>query len=57
MEAALSVATLAGFLWATLFLLPKALREQDPLAIGSAVLTAALALITWLLIGATVVSR
>jgi uncharacterized membrane protein len=56
-EAALSVAMLGGFLWAMRFLLPKALKEHDPLAIVAAIMTAALALLTWLLIGVRVVSR
>ena len=56
-EAAFSVAMLGGFLWAMRFLLPKALKEHDSLAIASAVVTAALALLAWLLIGVRVVSR
>lgn len=44
-ETAFSVAMLVGFLWAMRFLLPKALKERDPLAIASAVVTAALALL------------
>ncbi len=56
-ETVLSVATLGGFLWALRFLLPKALKEHDPLALGSALLTAGLALLTWLLIGVSVSSR
>lgn len=56
-EVVFSVAMLGSFLWAMRFLLPKALKEHDPLAIAAAVLTAALALLTWLLIGVRVVSR
>lgn len=56
-EAAFSIATLGGFLWALRFLLPKALRRHDALAVVSAVVTAVLSLFTWLLIGVTVVSR
>ena len=56
-EAALSVAPLAVSLWAMRFLLPRALKERDPLAIGSAVLTAALALLTWLLVGVRMIGR
>jgi hypothetical protein len=56
-EAAFSIATLGGFLWALRFLLPKALRQHDALAVLSAVVTAVLSLFTWLLIGVTVVSR
>jgi hypothetical protein len=50
-ETALSIAMLGGFLWAVRFLLPKAFRERDPMALTSAVLTAVLALLGWLLIG------
>jgi uncharacterized membrane protein len=56
-EAAFSVAMLGGFLWAVRFLLPKAVKEHEPLAIASAVMTAMLALLAWLLIGVKVVSR
>ena len=56
-ETAFSVAMLGGFLWSMRFLLPRALKEHDPLAIASAVVTAALALLTWLLTGVKVVSR
>jgi hypothetical protein len=53
-ETAFSVAMLGGFLWATRFLIPRALKEHDPLAIASAVVTATLALLAWLLIGVRV---
>jgi hypothetical protein len=56
MVEAFSVAMLAVFLWTMRFLLPKALKEHDPLAIFAAVVTAALALLTFLL-GVRVVSR
>jgi len=56
-ETAFTVAMLGGFLWAVRFLLPKALKEHDALAIVAAVVTAALALLAWLLIGVRVVSR
>ena len=55
-ETAFSVAMLGCFLWAMRFLLPKALEKHEPLAIASAVVAAALALLTWLLIGVRVVS-
>jgi hypothetical protein len=53
---ALPVATLGCFLWAVRFLVPKALKEHDVLAIAAAVMTAALALLAWLLIGVRVVA-
>jgi hypothetical protein len=53
-ETAASIAMLAGFIWAVRFLIPKAIRTRDPLAITCAVLTAALALFGWLLIGVRV---
>jgi hypothetical protein len=57
MEAVLSVAMLGGFLWAVGFLVPRALKEDDILAIGSAILTAGVALLGWLLMGVAVTSR
>ena len=53
-EAVLSIALLAGFIWAVRALLPRAVREQDGLALTCGVLTAALALLAWLLIGVSV---
>ena len=50
-EVVVSIATLAGFIWAVRFMLPKALKEHDSLALASAVLTAVVALLAWLLIG------
>ena len=50
-DAVLSIALLSGFIWAVRFLLPKAVREQDGMALTCAVLTAVLALLAWLLIG------
>ncbi len=55
-ETVLSVATLGGFLWTVRYLVPKALKEHGPFALGSALLTAGLALLTWLLIGVSVSS-
>jgi hypothetical protein len=46
-----SIVLLAGFIWAVLFLLPKAVKEHDRLALTCAVLTAVLALAAWLLVG------
>lgn len=51
LESVLSIAMLAGFIWAVRFLVPKALKEHDVLAVTCAVLTAAVALLTWLLVG------
>lgn len=56
-EAVFSVAMLAGFLWAVGFMLPKALKERDTLALTSAVLTALLTLLGWLLVGVRVTGR
>ena len=53
-EALFSVAMLAGFLWAVGFMLPKARREHDTLALTSAVLTAVLTLLGFLLVGVRV---
>ena len=47
----LSVAMLGAFIVAVRVILPRALRERDPLALGSALLTAVLALLAWLLMG------
>jgi hypothetical protein len=52
-----SVLALGAFIWAMCFLLPKAVKQHEALAIGAAILTAALALITWLLIGIRLTSR
>jgi hypothetical protein len=51
LETALSIAMLGGFIWAVRFLLPRAVKERDPLALTCAVLMAILALLAWLLIG------
>lgn len=51
LETVLSIAMLGGFIWAVRFLLPKAVKEHDPMALTCAVLTAVLALLMWLLIG------
>jgi hypothetical protein len=50
-EAVLSIATLAAFIWVVRFLLPRAAKEDDALAMTSAILATVLALIAWLLIG------
>jgi hypothetical protein len=46
-----SVALLAAFIWAMRFLLPRAIKQQDRLALLSALLAAALALAAWLMFG------
>jgi hypothetical protein len=51
LETLLSIAMLGGFLWAVRFLLSKAIKEQDPMALTCAVLIAVLTLLMWLLIG------
>jgi hypothetical protein len=51
LETVVSIATLGGFIWAVRFLLPRAVKEHDPMALTCAVLTAAIALLLWLLIG------
>jgi hypothetical protein len=51
LETVLSIAMLGGFIWAARFLLPKAIKEHDPMAVTCAALTAVLALLMWLLIG------
>jgi hypothetical protein len=56
-ETVFSVAMLAGFIWAVSFLLPKAVKERDALALSSALLTAVLALLAWLLVGVRVIGQ
>jgi hypothetical protein len=51
LETVLSVAMLAMSIWAVRFLLPKAIKEHDPMALLCAVLTAVVALLMWLLVG------
>ena len=51
LETLVSVASLAGFIWGLRFLLPRARREHDRLALACAVLTCVVALLAWLLIG------
>jgi len=50
-EILFSIAMLGAFIWAVRFLLPKAIKEHDALALTSALLTALFALLLWLLIG------
>ena len=51
LETVLSIAMLGAFIWAVRFLLPKAVKQHDPMALTCALLTAVLALLMWLLIG------
>lgn len=51
LETALSIATLGVFIWVVRFLLPKALKDHDSMAITCTVLMAILTLLMWLLIG------
>ena len=51
LETVLSIAMLGAFIWVVRFLLPKALKEHDSMALTCAVLSAILALLMWLLIG------
>ena len=57
LELVFSVAMLGCFIWAVRFMLPKALKEHDSLAITSAVLTTTLALLGWLLFGVRVTGQ
>ncbi len=51
LETVLSIATLGAFIWVVRYLLPRALKEHDSMALACAVLTAIAALLMWLLIG------
>jgi hypothetical protein len=50
-ETVLSVVLLGSFIWALRFLLPKAIKQHEVLAVTCAVLTAVLALLALLFIG------
>jgi hypothetical protein len=50
-ETVLSIAMLASFIWAVRFLLPRAIKVGDVMALTSAVLFAVLALLMWLFVG------
>jgi hypothetical protein len=50
-QTVLSTATLAVFIWVVRFLLPRAIRQHDALALTCAVVTGILALLLWLVIG------
>ena len=51
MEAVLSIGTLAVAIWSVRVLLPRAVKEDDPLALGAAVLTLVLAVLLWFFSG------
>jgi hypothetical protein len=53
-EVFLSVALLGAFLWAARFLIPRAIRERDLLALACAVMLAVVAILGWLWIGVRV---
>jgi hypothetical protein len=54
LENVASVAMLGLLIWGLSFLVPRALRDKDGLAIAAAVLTVLLALAGWALIGIAV---
>jgi|KBSMisStandDraft_5_1062788.scaffolds.fasta_scaffold3583260_1 hypothetical protein len=54
LEHGATVAALAGALWAGSFLIPRAVRQQDPLALACSIAFAAIALGLWLLVGVAV---
>jgi hypothetical protein len=54
LENCATVAALGGALWAVRFLIPRAVRQKDPLALICALTFAALSLGLWLLIGVAV---
>jgi hypothetical protein len=56
-EGAFSIAMLGGFIWAVSFMVPKAAKRRDALALTSAILTALLALFGWLLVGVSVIGQ
>lgn len=51
LETVLSVGLLGAFIWTARFLLPRAVKQHDVLALTCAVLTAVLALFALLLFG------
>jgi hypothetical protein len=50
-ETILSIATLSSFIWAIRFLVPRAIKAGDGMAVLCSVLTAILGLLLWLMIG------
>jgi hypothetical protein len=57
LETVLSVAMLGCFIWVVRFLLPKAIKTHDRMALTCVLLTAVLALFLWLMIGVTTKSQ
>jgi hypothetical protein len=53
-QGVLSVAMLAAFIWTVRFMVPKAAHRGDALALTSAILSAVLALVGWLVAGVRV---
>jgi hypothetical protein len=53
-DAIISVVLLGGVIWAVRFLVPRAVKAGDALALASAVLIAVLALLMWLFIGVVI---
>jgi hypothetical protein len=51
LETVFSIAMLSGFIWVVRFLLPRAIKEHDAMALTCAVLIGVLALLAWLLVG------
>jgi hypothetical protein len=56
-EAAVSVALLAMFLWELIFRLPRARRERDAFGVIVSMLTGLVALFGWLFLGIATRSR
>ena len=57
LEVVFSTVSCGAFIWALGFMVPRAIKQRDGLAITSAVLTALLALLGWLLVGVRVISE
>jgi hypothetical protein len=56
LETTASILALGAFIWTVRFVIPRALREQDVMAIACAVCMSVLALGLWLLIGVRAIS-
>jgi len=50
-EEVFSLLMFGGFVWAACFMLPRAVRTRDSLAVTSAILTTILTLFGWLYVG------
>ena len=55
-ETTASILALGAFIWTVRFVIPRAFREQDVLAIACALSMSVLALGLWLLIGVRAIS-